>query len=114
MKAQRIFTEEYPELLGHEFEFGDRNRGVEKSIKKTSSFLLCVCVLAASRVQLFATPWTVAHQVPLSMGFARQEYWNGLPFPPLADLPNPGSNPLSPVSPALDVDSLPLSHWGLF
>ena len=43
-----------------------------------------------SRVQLFATPWTVAFRAPLSMGFPRQEYWSGLPFPPSGDLPNPG------------------------
>ena len=48
----------------------------------------CVCVKSLSRVQLFATPWTVAHQAPLSMGFSRQEYWNGLPFPSPGDLPN--------------------------
>ena len=46
-----------------------------------------------SRVQLFATPWTIAYQVPRSMGFSRQEYWNGLPFPSPGDLPNQGSNP---------------------
>jgi len=41
----------------------------------------------------FATPWTVARQAPLSMGFSRQEYWNGLPFPSPGDLPNPGIKP---------------------
>ena len=54
-----------------------------------------------SRVQLFVTPWTVACQVPLSMEFFRQEYWSGLPFPPSGDLPNPGIEPVSLVSPAL-------------
>ena len=43
-----------------------------------------------NRVQLFAAPWTVAHQAPLSMGFSRQEYWSGLPFPSPEDLPDPG------------------------
>ena len=43
-----------------------------------------------SRVQLFATPWTVAYQAPLPMGFSRQEYWRGLPCPPPGDLPDPG------------------------
>ena len=43
------------------------------------------------------TAWTVAHQVPLSMGFPRQEYWNGLPFPSVEDLPDPGIEPASPV-----------------
>ena len=42
-----------------------------------------------SHAQLFASPWTVAHQVPLSMEFSRQEYWNGLPLPPPGELPNP-------------------------
>ena len=55
------------------------------------------------------TPWTVAHQAPLSMGFLRQEYWSGLPFPSSGDLPNPG---IEPISPALQADSLPLSHHG--
>ena len=57
-----------------------------------------------SRVQLFETPWTVACQAPLSMGFSRQEYWSGLPFPSPGDLPNPGIKPQSPVWQA---DSLP-------
>ena len=56
-----------------------------------------------SRVQLFATPWTVAHQAPLSMGFSRQEYWSGLPFSSPGDHPNPG---IEPESPALQADSL--------
>ena len=59
---------------------------------------------------LFAIPWTIAHQAPLSMGFSRQEYWSGLPFPPPGDLPNPGIELTSPVSPALQMNSLPLSH----
>ena len=49
------------------------------------------------------TPWTVTHHVPLSMGFSRQEYWSGLPFPPPGDLPDPG---IEPGSPALQPDSL--------
>ena len=48
-----------------------------------------------SLVQLFVTPWTIAHQVPLSMGFPRQEYWSGLPFPTPGDLPDPGIKPKS-------------------
>ena len=51
----------------------------------------------------FRTPWTVAHQAPLSMGFFRQEYWSGLPCPPPGDLPNLG---IEPRSPALQADSL--------
>ena len=57
--------------------------------------ILCVCAYALSRVWLFATPGTVACQVPLSMAFSRQEYWSGFPCPPPADLPNPGI--VSPV-----------------
>ena len=53
----------------------------------------------------FATLWTVALQAPLSMGFPRQEYWSGLPFPLPGDLPNPG---IEPMSPELQVDSLPV------
>ena len=54
-----------------------------------------------SRVRLFATPWTVALQAPLSVGFSRQENWSGLPFPTLGDLPNPGIEPMSLTFPAL-------------
>ena len=64
-----------------------------------------------SRVQLFATLWTIAHQSLLTLGFSRQEYWSGLPYPPPGDLPHPGIEPRSPVAPALQVDSLLLSHW---
>ena len=60
-------------------------------------------VKSLSRVQLFATPWTVARQAPLSMGFSKQEYWSGLPFPSPGDLPNPG---IEPGSPALQADAL--------
>ena len=52
-------------------------------------------VKSLSRVRLFATPWTVAHQAPLSMGFSRQEYWSGLPFPSPGDLLDPGIEPRS-------------------
>ena len=48
-----------------------------------------------SRIQLFATPWTVARQAPLSLGFSRQEYWSGLLFLPPGDLPDPGMEPVS-------------------
>ena len=69
-----------------------------------------MCVLShLSRVQLFATLWTVAHQAPRSMGFSRQEYWSGLPCPPPGDLPDPQIEPVSPVAAALQADSLLLS-----
>ena len=62
-----------------------------------------------SRIQLFATPWTVAYQAPLSVEFSRQEYWSGLPYPSPGDLRDPGIEPMSPASSAWQVDSLPLS-----
>ena len=63
---------------------------------------VCACMLNCfTRVWLFATLWTVAHQAPLSLGFPRQEYWSRLPCPPARDLPNPGIKPLSLTSPAL-------------
>ena len=64
-----------------------------------SHLLSTYCVAQSlSRIQLFATPWTVAHQAPLSMGFPRQEYWSGLPCPPPGDLPDPGMESTSPMS----------------
>ena len=57
-----------------------------------------------SRVRLFATPWTVAYQASMFMGFSRQEYWSGLPFLSPEDLPDPG---IKPGSPTLKADSLP-------
>ena len=57
-----------------------------------------------SRVQLFVTPWTVAHQAPPSLEFSRQEYWSGLPLPSPGDLPDPG---IELGSPALQADTLP-------
>ena len=59
------------------------------------SISLCVCVL--SRIQLFATPWTVAHQAPLSTEFSRQEHWSGLSFPSPGGLPDRGTEPRSPA-----------------
>ena len=55
------------------------------------------CVKSLSHVRLFATPWTVAYQAPPSMGFSRQEYWNGLSFPSPGDLPDPGIEPRYPA-----------------
>ena len=54
-----------------------------------------MCVLR--HIQLFATQWTVTCQAPMSMGFSKQEYWSGLPFPPPGDLPDPGIEPVSPA-----------------
>ena len=75
-----------------------------------------VCVKLLSHVQLFMTLWTVARQAPLSMGFSRQEYWSGLPFPSPGHFPNPGTKP---GSRALQADALsselpgkPAEKWG--
>ena len=62
-----------------------------------------VCVQSLSHVRFFATLWTVAHQAPLFMGFSRQEYWSGLPFPSPGDLPSTG---VQPGPPALQTDTL--------
>ena len=69
----------------------------------TDSVTWKVKVKSLSHVRLFATPWTVAYQALLSMGFSRQEYWSGSPFPSPGDLPDPG---IEPRSPALQADAL--------
>ena len=68
-------------------------------------------VKSLSRIRLFATLWTVAHQSPPSMGFSRQEYWSGLPFPSPGDLPDPG---IEPSSPTLEQTLYCVSHHFLF
>ena len=65
-------------------------------------------VKSLSSVQLFAAPWTVAHQAPPSVGFSRQEYWTGLPFPSPGDLPDPEIEPGSPAFRADALTSAPL------
>ena len=75
--------------------------------------MVCVCVCARVSHSVvsesFVTPWTGAHQAPLSTGFPRQEYWSGLPFPSPEDLPDPG---IEPMSSALQADSLPAEPQG--
>ena len=75
------------------------------------SFVSFVSFVVQSQVMsnCFATPWIIAHQAPLSMGFPMHDYWSGLPFPSPGDLPNLGMELLSP---SLKADSLPLSHKG--
>ena len=72
----------------------------------------CLCAQLLSHVWLLVTLWTAAHQALLSLGFSRQEYQSGLPFPPPGDLPHPETEATSPVSPALPVDSLPTKPLG--
>ena len=90
---------------------------MESSLQSTkeSKYSVCVYVYALSHFshfQLFANLWTIAHQAPLSMGFSRQKYWSGLSCPPREYLPNTGTETMSSAAPALQVDSLPLSHKG--
>ena len=70
---------------------------------------VCCCLVGKLWWESSVIPWTVALEVPLSKGFPRQEYWSGLPFSSPGDLLNPG---IKPMSPALQADSLPLSHLG--
>ena len=80
------------------------SKSIHVASNGTTSFFFYgqACMLSCfSHVRLFATLWTVARQAPLSMGFSRQDYWSGLPFPSQGDLPNPGIKPTSLLSPAL-------------
>ena len=82
----------------------------EKNLKNNK-----VNVKSLSRVWLFVTPWSVAYQAPLSTGFSRQEYWSGVPFPSPGDLPYPGIEPASLMSPALAGRSVsPGATWEAF
>ena len=76
---------------------------------QSCSHTFVVVNYSLSHVQLFLAPWTIAHQAPLSMGFPKQEYWSGLPFPFPGYLSWPR---IEPMSPALQLDSLPLRHPG--
>ena len=92
--AGGFFTSVPPRKPRGEMEWdklGDRDWRIYTEKEKT------VKVKSLSPVRLFATPWTVAHQAPPSMGFSRQEYWSGLPFPSPEDLPNPEIEPGSPT-----------------
>ena len=72
--------------------------------------IVCVCVQSLSHVQLSVSPWTIAHQAPLSMGFSRQEYWSGLPFSPPGDLLDLRIKPMSLASPELSGGFFLLLH----
>ena len=82
------------------------------SISISISMGMCMHAQSLQCVRIFVTPWTVAHQAPLSMGLSRQEYWSGLPGPPPGHLPDPGIEPVSPASSGLQAESLLLSHQG--
>ena len=89
---------------------------LKKIIEVLQSFLMAACVRACSVASVISDslqPCELAYQAPLSMGFSRQGYWRGLPFPSPGAPPDSGIEPKSPVPPALQVDFLPLSHWGI-
>ena len=79
--------------------FLSRTRG--SGLKQVTGLPWRYMLSGFSHFWYFATPWTLAHEAALSMGFSRQEYWNGLPRPSLGDLPNPGIESMSLMSPAL-------------
>ena len=93
-------------LTFYQLGFNERSRINEKCIDIDTD-----CAVL-SHFRLFGIPWTVAHQVPLSMGFHRQEYWSGLPFPPPGDLPNPGIELCLLCLLHWQIDSFPLCHLG--
>ena len=93
-------------VLGPQNSLG-KNTGVDSHSLLQIYAYICTVLRCFSRVRLFATPWTVARQALLSMGFSRQEYWSGLPWPPPGDLLDPG---IEPESPALQADSS-RGHW---
>ena len=84
-----------------QFSLQSQRRSIPKNVQTTIKFcsfctpIMCLC--ACSVVSDSVTPWTVEHQGPLSMGFSRQEYWNGLSFPTAGDLLDPGFEPMSPA-----------------
>ena len=75
-------------------------RGLSQGVTWLTGLIFYACAQLLNHVQLFGTPWTVARHVPLSMGFSRQEYCSGLPFPSRGDLLDPGMEPVSLASPA--------------
>ena len=100
--APRIWTEDASNYKMGRFisrEWADQCPDLQVSLLFFSHWVLS---------DFLVTPWTVSHQAPLSMGFSRQEYWSGLPFPSPGDLPYPGIKPRSPVAPTL-TDKL--YHW---
>ena len=85
----------YSQLKSRRLLFGDH----ENVLIFTAVFFFFFFACVLSHAHLFTTLWTVAHQAPLSMGFPRQEYWNGLPFPSLGEIPDPGIKLAYPASP---------------
>ena len=95
---EQTFHADFPTPNGSQ-EIHSLHTGGPHSIQ--SLLLWVVPAQSLSHDRLFATPWTIAHQAPPSLGFPKQEYWSGLPFPTPGDLSDPGMKPASPVSSAL-------------
>ena len=95
MKRQKDtkLRDELPRSVGAQYATGDQWRNNSRKNEESEK----VKVKLLNRVRLFATPWTVTRQALLSMGFSRQEYWSGLPFPSPEDLLDPGIKPGSPT-----------------
>ena len=111
VKSESEVTQSYPTLPDPMYCSlpGSFAHGIfQARVLERAAIAFSACLL--SRVQLFVTLWTVAHKTPLSVGFSRQEYWSGLPFPPLGIFPTQGSNQSLLHWQA---DSLPLSHLGI-
>ena len=99
--------------------FGKRETEKKHRLPQAHGWVcVCVCVCVLSHVWFFATLWTVAHQTALFMGFSRQEYWSGLPFPSPGDLPQPGIKPMSPTLASefftIEPPEKPLAHSCVF
>ena len=93
---EQSFTMILPQPIPHKRPY-IFERSTTEPFPKHMQNILKVKVKSFSLVQFFATPWTVAYHAPPSMGFSRQEYWSGLPFPSPEDLPEPGIEPRSPA-----------------
>ena len=106
IKEKNLQTQE--KLNGPELSY----RSVLLLMPSVTFLLTCLCAQLLRPARLLETSCSAAHHAPLSMDFSRQEYWNGLPFPTPEELHDPGIRHTSPVSPALQVDALWLSHWG--
>ena len=94
----------HPSILAWEISWTEEPGGLESMWLPKSQTLLLLLLSRFSRVRHLVAPWTAAYQASLSMGFSRQEYWSGLPFPSPGDLPDPG---IEPRSPALQAEALP-------
>ena len=114
LKPGRIFLQNLRLCWNSDFRF-PTSRTVEATVlfarQPVCSTLFLLVLSHFHHVGLFVTPWTIADQAPLPMEFSRQEYWSGFPCPPSGGMPSPpGIEPTSPESPALQADSLLLSH----